>query len=48
MESGLRENCTIRLFERTEEGRRADLFRLYSEDGKENITLPERRGSAVF
>jgi hypothetical protein len=39
-ESGLRENCMIRLFERTEEGRKADLFRLYSSGYQER--RPER------
>jgi hypothetical protein len=31
-ESGLRENCTSRLSERTEEGLRLDLLRLYTDD----------------
>ena len=31
-ESGLRENCTIRLFERTEGGCIANLFRLYTNE----------------
>lgn len=34
-ESGLRENRTSRLSERTEEGRKPDLLRLYTGDGGE-------------
>ena len=37
IESGLWENCTIRLFERTEGGRKANLFRLYSGEAVERL-----------
>ncbi|MGA8293352.1 MAG: hypothetical protein WB820_12770, partial [Rhodoplanes sp.] len=37
-ESGLRENCTSRLSERAEAGRKLHLSRLYSEEGVDNKT----------
>jgi len=37
-ESGLRENCTSRLSERAEAGRKLHLSRLYSDEGKDNKT----------
>src|SRR4051794_29551499 len=41
-ESGLRENRTSRLSERTEEGRQPDLLRLYSSAQRENLPPPHQ------
>jgi hypothetical protein len=41
----LRENCTSRLSERAEEGRKPDLSRLYSYET--GVMLAERRGQVI-
>ena len=44
-ESGLRENRTSRLSERTEAGRKPDLLRLYRDEGA--VMVLDRRGCGV-